>query len=123
MLPMRSIVLSKSKPLNISLLKCRFNRSVAQRLRMVVTHVLARCDKEPAGAARGIADDVGGGGCHHLHHQLDDVARGAELPVLSGRGDLREHVLVDVALGVAVDHGDLVEPVDRLPQQRRRSGW
>ena len=32
----------------------------------------------------------------------DDVPRGAELAVLSGAGDLAQHVLVDVALGVAV---------------------
>ena len=40
----------------------------------------------------------------HLHHEPDDVARGAELAVLPGAGDLAEHVLVEVALGVAVLH-------------------
>ena len=57
-----------------------------------------------------------GVGRHHLDHQLDDVAGRAELAVLAGGGDLDEHVLVDVALGVAVLHRDLVEPVDGLLQ-------
>jgi len=48
----------------------------------------------------------------HVHHQLDDVARGAELPVLPGGVDLAEHVLVEIALGVAVGHVDAVELVD-----------
>jgi hypothetical protein len=56
----------------------------------------------------------------HLHHQLDDVARRAELAVLPGAGDLAEHVFVEVALGVAVLHGHGVEQVHHLGQQRRR---
>ena len=59
----------------------------------------------------------------HLHHQLDDVARRAELAVLPGAGDLAEHVLVEVALGVAVLHRDVVDHVHDLGQQRRASGW
>ena len=47
------------------------------------------------------------------------MARRAELPVLSGGGDLAEHVLVDVALGVAFLHRYLVEQVHHLGQQRR----
>ena len=56
---------------------------------------------------------------NHLHHELDDVARRAELTVLPGRGDLGEHVLVEVALGVAVLHRDLVDEVDDLGKQLR----
>ena len=61
-----------------------------------------------------------GCGRGQLHHQPDDVARRAELPVLPGAGDLAEHVLVDVALGVALLHRHLVEQVHHLGQQRRR---
>ena len=50
--------------------------------------------------------------------KLDDVARRAELAVLAGRRDLGEEVLVDVALGVAVLHRDLVDEVDRLGEER-----
>ena len=59
-----------------------------------------------------------GWGRGELHHQPDDVARRAELPVLSGGGDLAEHVFVDVALGVAFLHGHGVEQVHHLGQQR-----
>ena len=55
-----------------------------------------------------------------FHHELDDVARGAELAVLPGAGDLAEHVFVEVALGVAVLHRHLVDHVHDLGQQRGR---
>jgi hypothetical protein len=46
-----------------------------------------------------------------------------ELPVLPRRGDLAQHVLVDVALGIAVLHGHGVQQVHHLRQQpRRRDG-
>ena len=61
-----------------------------------------------------IADRVLGRRRDHLDHQRDDVARRAELAVLPGGGDLAEHVLVEVALGVAILHRDLVEQVDDL---------
>ena len=50
----------------------------------------------------------------------DDVARGAELAVLSGAGDLAEHVFVEVALGVAVLHRHAVNHVHDLGEQRGR---
>jgi hypothetical protein len=39
------------------------------------------------------------------------MARGAELAVLAGAGDLAEHVFVEVALGVAVFHRHLLDHV------------
>jgi hypothetical protein len=46
---------------------------------------------------------------HHLHYEADDVARRAELAA-GARGDqLAQHVLVDVALGVAVVHGHAID--------------
>src|SRR4029077_3304998 len=42
-----------------------------------------------------------------------------ELAVLTGRGDLRQHVLVNVAFGVAIAHVEFVELVDDLGEQRR----
>ena len=87
---------------------------------MVLAQIFAGRDQEAAGAAAGIADHVLGLRRGQLDHQLDDVARRAELAVLAGGGDLAEHVLVDVALGVAVLHVELVEHVDDLGEQRRR---
>ena len=57
--------------------------------------------EEAAGAAGGVADDVGGLRLDEIDHQADDVARGAELAVDAGRGELAEQVFVEVALGVA----------------------
>jgi hypothetical protein len=42
---------------------------------------------------------------------------GAELAVLAGGGDFAEHVLIDVAFGVAVVHGDVVEEVDDFGEE------
>ena len=47
------------------------------------------------------------------------MARRTELTVLTRRCDLGEHVLVHVALGVAVLHRDRIQPINRLLQQRR----
>ena len=41
-------------------------------------------------------------------------------PFWPARGDLAEHVFVEVALGVAILHRDVGEQVDDLGQQRRR---
>ena len=87
---------------------------------VVLDEMLGGGDEEAGGAASGIADDVLRGGCGHVHHQPDDVARRAELPVLPGGGDLAEHVLVEITLGVAVGHVDVVELVDHIGQHPSR---
>jgi hypothetical protein len=84
---------------------------------MTLAQVLARGDQEAAGAGRGVADHVLGCRGHHLDHEPDDVAGGAELAVLTGGGDLAEHVLVEVALGVAIVHRDRVQHLDHLDEQ------
>ena len=61
-----------------------------------------------------------GVGAVSLDHELDDVARRAELAVLPGAGDLAEHVFVEVALGVAILHRHLVEHVHDFGEQRGR---
>jgi len=48
------------------------------------------------------------------------MARRAELSVLPGARDLTEHVLVEIALGVAVLHRHGGKQVHHLGQQRRR---
>ena len=109
MLPMRSIVLSKSKPWNRPWWKCSRSFASCSSSGWRVAQVLARRDQEARRTAGRVADDVGGLGRGEFHHQLDDVTRRAELSVLSGGGDLAEHVLVDVALGVAFLHRHCVE--------------
>jgi hypothetical protein len=74
----------------------------------------------PAHAARGwVTGGIGRLGRGHLHHELNDVARGAELAILFGAGNLAEHVFVDIALGVAVLRRHVPEQVHHPGQQRR----
>ena len=80
--------------------------------------IFVRGNQKAAGAAGGIADHVLWPWRHHVHHQRNDVARGAELTVLPGAGDLRQHVFVEVALGVAILHRDFGEKIDHLGEQR-----
>ncbi len=84
---------------------------VAEDFRVMLAQVFARGDEEAGSAASGIANDVFRLRRDHLDHELNDVARGAELAVLPGAGDLAEHVFVKVALRVAVLHRDLVDHV------------
>jgi hypothetical protein len=117
--PMRSIVPSKSKPLNMVSWKClrSFDRAAP---RMRAPEVLSRGDQETAGACRRIADDVRRRGLRKLNHQCNYVPRRAELTVLACRRDLAEHVLVDITLGIPIIHADGVELLGRLREQRRR---
>jgi len=78
--------------------------------------VLARHHEEARRSARRIADYVGRLRRGQLDHEPDDVTRRAELTILTGAGDLGEHVLVDVALCVAFFHGYVVEQVHHFRQ-------
>ena len=71
----------------------------------MLTKVFPSFDQKAAGAAGRVADDVLGRRSDHFDHHADDVPRRSELPVPAGRGDLAQHVLVQVALGIAVVHG------------------
>ena len=81
--------------------------------------ILHRLNKEAAGAARRIADHIGGLWLQHVDHQPDDVARRAELAVDAGRRQLAQQVLIEIALGVALGQRQLVDHVDRLHQKAR----
>ena len=89
-------------------------------LLVVFLQVFGGGDQKAGAAAGGVANGVAGLRGHHVHHQLNDVARRAELAVLPGGGDFAEHVFVEVALGVSVVHGDGVDHVHHLGQQCRR---
>ena len=119
MLPMRSIVESKSNPLNSSSWKCCRSLSSVKDLRMILAEVLAGRNQKPCRAACRITNHVVGRRLYHLNHQTDDVPRCAKLSVLSRRRDLAEHVFVKVALGIPILHRDLVDHVDDLCEQRR----
>ena len=87
---------------------------------MLLAQILARRHKKASRAARRIAQHVARFRRDHLDHQPDDVARRAKLAVLTGGRDLGEHVLVKIALGVALLHRHLVDHVDDFGQQSRR---
>jgi hypothetical protein len=85
---------------------------------VVLPDVLARRDEKAARAAGRITNHVVGLWLRHLDHEADDVAGRAELAVLTRRGDLAEHVLVEVALGVAVLHRNLIHHVYNFCEKR-----
>ena len=86
---------------------------------VMLDQVLGGRYEETRRAAGRVADHVLGRGCGHVDHQLDDVARGTELPVLTCGRDLAKHVLVEIALGIAVGHIDFVELIDHVRQHPR----
>ena len=92
--------------------------------------VLIGAQQKAAGAAGRVADPVAQLRLHQFGHQLDDVARGAELAVLAGGGDLGEQHFVDIALDVLKglaffprvllhDLEDFVDGLHGLDQQGR----
>ena len=120
MLAMRSMVESKSKPWNMLWWKCccwlrpsRARRARAERTRR-------RRPGSPAVPQAGSQISSPRARVHHLDHELDDVPGRSELAVLSGGGDLAEHVLVQVALDVPLVQGEFVQDVNGLGQQVRR---
>jgi hypothetical protein len=116
---MRSIVGSKSKPWNIAASKClRVFLSSSASLWCCCTYSAAPTRK-PAVPQAGSQTVSVRGRRDELDHHADDVPRGAKLAVLPGRLQLREHVLVEVALGVAVGDLELVDEVDHGAQELR----
>ena len=103
-----------------AVVEVRLELRVTEKFRLMPPQIFADRHEEAASAARRVANDVRGHRPDKLHHQLDDVARGAELAVLPGAGDLPEHVFVEVALGVAVLHRHAVNHVHDLGEQRGR---
>ena len=92
--------------------------------------VLIGAQQKAAGAAGRVGDLVAQLRLHQIGHQLDDVARGAELAVFAGGGDFGQQHFIDIALdvlkGLAVlprvllHHlEDFVDGLHRLHQQGR----
>src|SRR3546814_16848055 len=69
-------------------------RVLVDRFAVVRIEIFGSRHQEASGAAGGIADGVGRPGRHHLHHQFDAVARGAQWPVLPGQAHFAEKVSV-----------------------------
>ena len=89
---------------------------VVQQIQVSLTQILAGRHQKASRAAGWIADDVGRCRRSQLDHQPDDVTWGTELAVLSGGGDLSQHVFVDIALGITLLHRYLIEQIHHLCQ-------
>ena len=76
--------------------------------------------KEPAGSASRIADDVCGLRLDHLDHQPDAVPRRSKLAVLTGAGNLAQHVFVEIALGLLWGLQALLIPLRAYELLRRK---
>ena len=87
--------------------------------------VLAGGDQEAGGAAGRVADLVGGLRARSSSTISWMMCRGVRNWPLTARrvAILRQHVLVEVAVGVAVGHRDVVEHVDHLATAAPGSGW
>ncbi len=90
-------------------------------------------EQEAGGAAGRVADAMAELGIHQLADELDDMARSAELAVLSRAADFVEQHFIDIALdvlkqvallaGVALHlDEDLVDDLDRTLQADWRWG-
>ena len=64
----------------------------------------------------GVADGILQSGLHQFHHHLDDMARGAELAIGAGLGDLRKQVLIYIAHDVLVVQIQAVQRVNHTHQ-------
>ena len=106
----------------VEVLRCSF--ASRQHLGVVLAQVLAGGDEEAGGAAGRVADHVRRA-CGAVISTISWMMwRGVRnWPFCPARGDLAEHVLVEVALGVAVLHRHVVEQVDDLAPAAPASGW
>ena len=115
--PIRSMVLSKSKPWNMLLWKWSRGHAIDLDFAMGAPDVVAAAMRKPAVPQAGSQISSLGVGAVIATISGDDVPWRAELAVLSSGRDLAEHVLVDVALGVAALHRQFVEHVYDLVEQ------
>jgi hypothetical protein len=77
-------------------------------------------DEEAGGAARGVADPLVGLRIHERGDEVDDVARGAELAVRAGGGELRKEILIHVPLEIVAVVGGQVQLVNALDDGAER---
>ncbi len=69
---------------------------------MFLQNVLIGVDQKASSAGGQIANALVGFGVDHLHHEANNVARGAKLPIAPGTVELAEQIFVEVALHILV---------------------
>ena len=77
-------------------------------------------DEETRRAAGWIADALPRLRVHERDHEVDDVARGAELAICAGGRQLTQQILVHVALEVVAIVGGQVHAMDGLDDRAQR---
>ena len=98
---------------------------VEENLLLMVDHqVFFGGNQETGSTTSRVADGKVGLGLHQFHHHLDDMARGTELTVETGLGNLGQKVFVHIAADIAVLHLlhlviNLIQAVHHFAQQQR----
>jgi len=120
----RSIVRSVSNPVMSDDAKCSHCSGVI-RSPWVSRMYSAADTRNPAVPHAGSQIRSSGVGLKQPHHQVADMLRRAELPVLAGRGQLAQHVFVKVSLHIEILDVMLIQLVqardDLLQHLRRRN--
>ncbi len=85
---------------------------------VILPQVFHHAYQETGRSGSGITDQLVCFGLHHINHHADNMLGRAKLPVDTGRRELGEQVLVEVALGVPVIELNFIEhlhhPVKQL---------
>ncbi len=80
-------------------------------------NVLVGRDEEAGGAAGGVEDGFALQRSDDLDHEIDDVARGAELAGIALRAEDAEQILEGVAEALAVVVAELVDDLEEGPER------
>ena len=91
-------------------------RAVAVGVAVGVENVLVRGDQKARGAAGGVEHRFVLLRVDNRDHEVDDVARRAELPGVALRAEHGEQVLEGVAQALAVVVGELVDDLEEHPE-------
>ena len=86
---------------------------------LALQDVLVGRDQEPRGAAGRVEHGLGLLRVDDLHHEVDDVARGAELPRVALRAEHGQQILEGVAEPLAVVVAELVDDLEEHLERLR----
>ena len=96
--------------------------SIDQQISCIILlrpHILRRRHQKAPRPTGRITDHLMGTWSHQRHHHLDNVARRAKLPIRPCCCQLREHVLIQIALRIPILHRNLINLSHHIRQQRR----
>ena len=97
----------------------RRERAFAFGIHIIAQNVFVSGNQETGGAAGGVENSFCLLRLEHLDHEIDDVARGAELAGIALRAQHRQQVLEGVAQALAVVVTELVDDLEESAQRLR----